>query len=81
MKIKDFLKGFVVFIIILAITFFVLILFLNPIIQDSYQKGYLRGLNESCNLINNEYTNDWEDYGCPSGNCVPIINLPNLSFD
>ena len=47
MKTEVFVKGMLIFLIILTSSFIVLYLILEPIVQSTYQKGYERG-NIAC---------------------------------
>ena len=81
MKLKWIVQGLGIFLASLVVTFLFITLFLEPIVQDAYQKGYDKGKNESCDngLKFNQISEDW-DNDCPFGDCVPKLNV-NFSLN
>jgi hypothetical protein len=44
--------------LLLIVTFVVLYIFINPMIQDAYNKGYERGLGENCQEVLEKISQD-----------------------
>jgi len=75
------LKGIGVFLITFVGIFLIFWMLINPMVQDSYNKGYLRGLNETCNqewFFKNPISENWND-DSPFGN--NNIIMPNFSLN
>jgi hypothetical protein len=54
MKGNRFVQGFLIFFSVLCVTFILIYVFMNPMIQDAYKKGYDKGKNETCKIFNSD---------------------------
>lgn len=71
------LQGFVIFIITFVLSIGFIVAFMNPIVQDVYNKGYQLGKNESCtigNFIENSISQNWND-NSPTGDSMYDIDV------
>jgi len=48
MNFKEFFKILLFFIFVFLVSFTMLYVIIDPIVQDAYNKGYQRGINETC---------------------------------
>jgi hypothetical protein len=72
MKTKiDWKRGILIFLCTFIGVFLVFFIVVNPMVQDAYNKGWLRGINESCDGILDKV--DWQNK-YPTG-------LPNISLN
>ena len=44
----DYMKALIIFISTMIVSAIVMYIFINPIVQDAYNKGYKRGIDEKC---------------------------------
>ena len=70
-------KGTMIFFATLIIVFIISTALIKPIVEDAYNKGYKRGINETCNSVwefKNKINENW-DINSPFGNSTPILNM------